>query len=144
MLKFKRMYSILINMILKKGNIVWGRYLARAIALAWGGFWVFFGVASGIGEKMNTEGIFMHALLPGLVFLASVVIPWIWEKPGGVLLILEGLFVCVAYPMMFYPRFHISTVIYVLLTMGFPPIVSGIIFLFVSRKPKPVPLEVVN
>ena len=130
---------IFLNM--KNRNIKIIRYLARLIALAWGGFWVFFGVASGLGERMNAEGVFMHALLPGLVFLASVIIPWIWESWGGILLILEGLFVCVAYPMMAKGHFPLNTIFFVLLTMGLPPIVSGIFFLFISRKSKPVPTE---
>ena len=129
---------------MKKSNTYWIRIIARLIALLWAGFWVFFGVASGMDEGMSVAGIFMHALLPGLVFLASMIIPWKWELWGGILLILEGLFVCAAYPLWAQGKFPLSTVVDVLLTMGLPPIVSGIIFLIISRKPKPAPIENIN
>jgi hypothetical protein len=69
----------------------WSRYVARALALAWGGWWTFFGLASGIGERLTPLGVLVRALLPGGVFLATVLLIWRWERAGAVLLLLEAL-----------------------------------------------------
>ena len=61
--------------------------LARILSLAWGGWWTFFGLASGVGEKLRPAGVLVHATAPGLIFLASAILAWRWPVPGGVLLI---------------------------------------------------------
>jgi hypothetical protein len=111
-------------------------WLARIIAILWAGFWTFFGIASGLGEGLTPAGVFIHTLMPGLIFLLFMLLPWIWELGGGILLIVTGLFVCVAYPLMVHGRFPLETVIFVLLTMAIPPLVSGIMFVVISRKRK--------
>jgi hypothetical protein len=42
-------------------------------------------VASGIAEKLDLRGIFMHTV-PGLVFGLIFCIAWRWEVVGGALL----------------------------------------------------------
>jgi len=48
-----------------------GLRIACILSLLWGGWWTFFGLASGIGEEIGVPGILMHALVPGLIFLAT-------------------------------------------------------------------------
>ena len=61
----------------------WMRYVARALALIWAGWWTFFGLASGLAEGLSPAGVLLHATLPGLIFLVSAVITWRWEAIGG-------------------------------------------------------------
>jgi len=110
------------------------RWIARIIALLWAGFWTFFGIASGLGEGLDPAGVFMHTLLPGLIFLGSAFIPWRWQLWGGIVLILEGLVVLIGYPIMAHGRFELNMIISMLLTMALPPLISGILFVFVSQK----------
>jgi hypothetical protein len=104
------------------------RYLARALALLWAGWWVFFGLASGIGEGGTPAYVLLHTAVPGLVFLISAIVAWRWEAVGGVILMLEGVLVLIGYPIVF-GRFPLTTIVFVLLTMALPPLVAGFLFL---------------
>jgi hypothetical protein len=111
----------------------WMRYLAVIISLLWAGFWTFFGFASGISEGLNPVGVLHHSIFPGLLFLISALIAWRWNRIGGVLLVIEGLFVFVVYPMRFMD-FPLVTILLVLATMAFPPLIAGILHIADSRK----------
>lgn len=111
----------------------WWRWAARLIALAWAGWWIFFGLASGIGEGLDWEGVLIHTAVPGLVFLVLALLPLWREGVGGALLILTGLLVAVWYPVMVYGRFPLSTIIFVLLLMALPPFLTGGMCLFCWR-----------
>ena len=114
-------------------RIRWLRFISRSLALAWAIFWVWFGLASGISEGIGFLGTVMHAAFPGLIFLLSALIPWRFPRTGGIILIIEGIIITVAYPIMF-DRFPLTTVIFVLLTMAVPPILSGILFVLEHHK----------
>jgi hypothetical protein len=105
------------------------RLIARALSLLWAAFWVWFGVASGVGEGFNAAGTLVHAAAPGLIFLGSALLAWRVELIGGIGLIAEGLLVCALYPMMASGRLPSQAVSFVLLTMGAPPLVAGSLFL---------------
>jgi len=109
------------------------RYFARTLALLWALLWTLFGLASGFGEGENLTGILIHTAMPGLVFLISALAAWKWEFMGGILLMLEGTAVMIAYPMM-ARHFPISTIIFVLLTMAFPPLIAGFLLLLARRR----------
>jgi hypothetical protein len=108
-------------------------WMARIVALLWGGWWTFFGLASGIGEKLKATGILIHATAPGLVFLVSALVAWRWPLAGGIVLLLEGVAVTIAYPLAFGSRFAVRTVLFVLATMAIPPLVAGAIFVTVRH-----------
>ena len=112
----------------------WMRGIARGLALIWAAWWTIFGLLSGAGE--GVRGLLANApnALPGLAFLVSAAVAWKWEAVGGGLLILEGVIVLVAYPMMTHGRFPLSTITLVLLTMALPPLVAGILFLAHRRR----------
>ena len=110
------------------------RHIARILALIWAGWWTFFGLASGLAEGVSPAGVLAHAALPGLAFLAGAAVAWRWETVGVVLLILEGLSVLVAYPIMTCAHFPLATIVFVLLTMALPPIAAGLLFLLGSRR----------
>ena len=96
---------------------------ASILALAWGAWWTFFGIASGIGESIGALGTVMHTL-PGLVFLASAFIARRWNLPGGVLLVAVGIG---ALRFFGYLPSHLLSITAVLL--GLPPLVSGVAFI---------------
>jgi hypothetical protein len=104
--------------------VVW---LARIVAGLWAGWWTFFGVASGLGERMTPAGVFLHAALPGLVFMLLAAFAWRWEAAGGSALFATGLFVAAVYRRCFPaqppPVYH-----FILITMALPPALAGLLF----------------
>jgi hypothetical protein len=111
----------------------WMRYVAGALALVWAGFWSFFGLASGIGEGLSLGRVLAHTTMPGLIFLASAVVAWRTHVIGAAVLLIEGLVVLIAYPIMTYHHFPYSTIVFVLLTMALPPLVAGFLFISSAR-----------
>jgi hypothetical protein len=125
----------------RKRGIRWMRYLAVIVALLWAGFWTFFGLASGISEGLSPVGILHHSIFPGLIFLISAIIAWRWNLVGGILLVLESLFVFVVYPMRFMD-FPLITILLVLATMALPPMIAGILFIVSYKSTKSLKKEV--
>ena len=108
------------------------RLAARCLALLWFGFWSWFALAEGLDGLSHLPMVFLMGF--------SVWAAWKWEKIGGALLALEGLFVMVAYPLTVGSRFPVSTVMFVLATLGLPPLLSGILFMLSgSRSSAPGP-----
>ena len=107
-------------------------YAARILGLLWAGFWLFFGIASGIGENLRLADIVMHVLFPGLVFLGIALLAWRWPYHGVFVFLTIGLFVLIGYPVMM-THFPFSTILFVELTMALPPIIAGIL-LYVSNR----------
>lgn len=105
------------------------RYGARLLALIWAGWWVLFGLLSGIEEGLNWLGTLVHTAVPGLFFLMITLFLWWREEIGGTLLVLVGILVAVWYPIMVYGRFPLATILFVLATMALPPLLSGTVCL---------------
>jgi hypothetical protein len=93
--------------------------IGRILALAWAVWWAFFGLLSGIGEGGSWVSILVHLAFPGLVFLAGVAVAWRWERIGGWVLILEGVF---SY-LIFTPLHSLWGI----LVMPLPPILGGLL-----------------
>ena len=68
----------------EKGHAL--RSLGRALTLLWGLFWALFGLLSGLGEGMDVVGTVVHITVPGLIFLATALLAWRFEKVGGAVL----------------------------------------------------------
>jgi hypothetical protein len=100
------------------------RYMARAIALVWAGWWTVFGLLAGIGEGGGLEGIFLHTLMPGLIFLGVALLAWRWERAGGALLVLTGL---VTLPIFGYAQTPQGFVL-----LALPPLLAGLLYLLDS------------
>jgi hypothetical protein len=69
----------------------WLRYAGGALGLLWAGFWTIFGLLSGMGEGSGLAGVVIHAAVPGLIYVAAVMIAWRWAPLGGIVLLLCGL-----------------------------------------------------
>jgi hypothetical protein len=98
----------------------WLRLAARVLALSWAVFWSGFGLLSGIGEGGGFEGVLIHTLVPGLVFLLAAVIAWHWERVGGVLLAVAALATLFVY--------QFATTASGFLALPLPGIVAGSLF----------------
>jgi hypothetical protein len=105
----------------------WMLYSARFLVLAWALFWIWFGLASGVGEGLNATGVLIHGALPGLIFLTLALLAWRWHHVGAFLLVAASLAIAVGYPIL-AQRFPASTILLVVLTMAVPPFVAGLLF----------------
>ncbi|GEM_PF-673797 len=68
------------------------RGIAWLMLIVWAGWWIFYGVASGIGEtaELGMTGPVMYLIMP-VVILVLLWICWRWELIGGILLIAAAL-----------------------------------------------------
>ncbi len=107
-------------------------FLARSLALAWAGFWLFFFVAE--SAAYHTP---LHMALPwvgiGLLFVLLALLPWRWEMTGGILLILVGLSAGVAYAVWPPPLLSVAIRALTCVVLGAPPLAAGILFLMRCR-----------
>lgn len=99
------------------------RYLGLSLVLLWAGFWMFFAVASLSAEPFSRLAL-LNVVSFSVILLASIAILWRWETIGGIILILESLFIFIAYPIRF-DHMPLSTVLLVLATMALPPLITG-------------------
>jgi hypothetical protein len=100
---------------------------ARALALAWGGFWTFFFVAESLAWHTA-----LRAALPwvglGLLLVCLGLIAWRWELTGALLLILVGPSIGVAYAV-WGPLLPVTSRLLTIACFSGPPVVAGILFL---------------
>src|SRR5579884_2782850 len=117
------------------------RWIARILILAWACWWIFFAIASSISESSGWHKALLPCGLAALIFLGSALLAWRWEAAGAVLLIAEGLLVCMAYYPIRFLHGSLSTACFVLLTLAAPPLMAGLLF-FLNwrgmRTPHPV------
>jgi len=106
--------------------------IARALALLWAGFWTFFFVTEAWMWKTPGRVAAFWAGL-GILFLIVSVVPWAWERGGGVLLSALGVLVGVVYPVWAPSRLSIVSRATTTLALSGPPIVAGIIFMMHRR-----------
>jgi hypothetical protein len=107
------------------------RYAARVLAVLWAIWWTFFIWATVASEGFTTQGLLVAVTLSA-VFLGSALVAWLWERPGSLLLLVEGLIVLIGYS-------HIagdlpqSTVVLVIVTFALPPLLAAV-FLTMCRR----------
>ncbi|MFZ0961596.1 MAG: hypothetical protein WAO35_11885 [Terriglobia bacterium] len=112
--------------------------IARALALLWAGFWIFFFVVESWAWKTPARvAVFWAAL--GVLFLIVALLPWAWERGGGVLLAILGLSVGAVYPFWAPSRLTFASRATTTLMLCGPPIAAGIIFLKHRRTLAPRP-----
>jgi hypothetical protein len=92
-------------------------------------FWLWFGMASAIGERLGAINVVLHLLLPGGAFLLLACIAWRWRPLGATLLIVAGVAIAVGYPLTLARRFPLTTIVFVILTMAAPPFAAGVLLL---------------
>jgi hypothetical protein len=86
------------------------RYFGRSLLILWAGFWIFFAVASALSETSpdpNANALGWVVVIIGTLLLAAgAVIPWIWERLGGFVLLGIGLLLLVFF--FFVSRFQLN------------------------------------
>jgi hypothetical protein len=63
--------------------------VARALALSWAGFWMFFFVAESAAWHTPVR-VLLAWVGMGLLFVFMALVPWRWETAGGLLLMASG------------------------------------------------------
>jgi hypothetical protein len=98
------------------------RMAGLVVAAAWVLFWTFFAA----GEALSARGGFSPVpVLFVAALIGSLLTAWRLPMAGGILLLVEGLLVCAAYPIGFLRARSISTMAVVLLALAAPAIISG-------------------
>jgi hypothetical protein len=97
-------------------------------------FWLWFGIATAIGERLGAANAVFHVLVPGGTFAIIGLLAWRWRTPAAIALIVIGAFVAIAYPMVYVEFFNASAVALVVATMAVPPLVAGILLLLPRRR----------
>jgi hypothetical protein len=108
-------------------------------------FWLWFGIGSAIVEEGTLFDWFMYLMMPAGIFIITGLIAWRWNRVGGVPLVLEGLlaqaFIIVA---LIKGNYDVSMFIMMTLTLGLPPLVSGILFIISGWKDSALRREVIS
>ncbi len=112
----------------------WMRPLAWTLIVLVTAFWLWFGIASAVAERLGAMNSLGHIVVPGGVLVVTALIAWRWPAAGAALFIAEGVFVAVGYPLTFGRRFPAFTTVMVLLTMAAPPILAGALLLLDRRQ----------
>ena len=118
-----------------KVQYVWQRPAARVLMIIATVFWLWFGIGSAYVENAGPFNWLMHVLVPGGIFILSMLVAWRWEAIGGALLVLEGL-AALGFIVRAFVRgsFTASTLLLMCLTLGLPPLAAGILFLICWRR----------
>ncbi|HXL04730.1 MAG TPA: hypothetical protein PLH34_08015 [Bacillota bacterium] len=108
--------------------------VAGILSLLWGGWWTFFGLASGISEGIGILGTLMHALVPGLIFLATALTARKRNFVGGIFLVLEGVLALWFFGYL-SDRLFTPLGLQMVLFLGLPGVASGLLFISEGTKP---------
>ncbi|MBI4876960.1 MAG: hypothetical protein HY822_20165 [Acidobacteria bacterium] len=103
-------------------------YIARGLALLWAAFWLFFFVVESL--VCRTPALVMASWAgAGLLFVILALLPWRKERTGGLLLIVAGLSIGVAYTIWPPPGLPLASRMITTVVFSGPPLVAGILFL---------------
>lgn len=98
--------------------------------MLWVGFWLFFAVASRLGEGISEAGLHTLATRGGALLLVAA-IAWFAPRIGGWLLLLGGVLVGAGL-LPFTHHVHLT----VRLMLGGPPILVGLLLMVAFGKPR--------
>jgi len=106
--------------------------LARALALLWAGFWLFFFAVEAWVWRTPSRVLSFWCCV-GLLFMVLALLPWRWEMTGGVALLVMGLLIGMAYAIWSPPRLPVSSVVITTTVLSGPPLLAGILLLLHQR-----------
>jgi hypothetical protein len=114
----------------------WLNFLARVISGLWAGFWIFFAVGTAASDFNRGGQPSLGGIIFPLLFVAALLLlaftAWRWVKIGRIALPLAGLAVMIGYPLA-VDHFHISTKLFVMMTLGLPPLSAGVLLIAAWR-----------
>ena len=103
-------------------------FIARLLALLWAVFWLFFFVAESLAWRTPVLATAFWAGV-GLLFVVLALLPWRKEVNGGLLLVVAGLLIGVAYAIWAPPGLLLAGRVITTGVFSGPPIIAGILFL---------------
>ena len=117
----------------------WLRRVGLIVGLVWAVLWTMFlgasALSQGFGPITNEALVASVVLASGVLILwLSIVIAWKRELVGGILLIVAGLLVIIGYPVGAAGRIDPVGIVLVVVIMGLPPVVAGLLFLLSWRE----------
>lgn len=102
-------------------------FIARVLALLWAVFWLFVFVAESLAWR--TPALVAAPWVgAGVLFVLVALTPWRWEVTGGILLVVVGLLIGVAYAIWAPPGLPLASRVISIIVLGGPPLVAGILF----------------
>jgi hypothetical protein len=103
-------------------------YIARALALLWAGFWMFFFITESLA--WDTPAIRMTIwVCVGFMFVIVALSAWRWEVAGGLMLMAVGVLAAVAYAIWGPRQLALASRLTTILVFGMPPMAAGALFL---------------
>ena len=103
-------------------------FIARVLALLWAVFWLVVFVAESLAWR--TPALVAAPWVGvGLLFVILALAPLRWEVTGGVLLVVVGLLIGVAYAIWAPPGLPLTSRVITIVVLSGPPLVAGILFL---------------
>jgi len=113
----------------------WMRFVARVLMIMAIVFWLWFGIGSAATERLGAINWLLHILVPAGLFTLATLLAWHWPGIGGALLSLEGL-LALAFVVRAFLRGSFSVAMFtpMLLSLAFPPLAAGILFLLCWRQ----------
>ena len=97
--------------------------------MLWTGWWLFFGVASEIGEREGFTNLIVHLMMPGGIALITTWIAFRWQTTGGFMLLAEGMLLSCVLALGALNPADAATAAFLVVTLIVPPIISGLLFL---------------
>jgi hypothetical protein len=102
--------------------------LARALAVLWAAFWLFFFVAESLAFR--TPALVAAPWVGvGLLFLVLALVPCRWERGGGFLLVGAGVALGAAYPIWAPPEPSVLSRVITTAILSGPPLLAGMLLL---------------
>jgi len=110
----------------RRGNVA--RLIAWLILIIWGGFWVFFNVASGIAElgELGPMALIMHLIMP-VAIIVLLWICWRYEIAGGILLLAAAVFAFYFFNVHRADDYAMALTLFV--TLVLPVVLAGLLIL---------------
>jgi hypothetical protein len=103
-------------------------FIARVLALLWAAFWLFFFVAESLAWR-TPPLVTAPWVGVGLLCVILALVPLRWEVTGGVLLVVVGLLMGVAYAIWAPSGLPLPSRLITNVVLSGPPLVAGILFL---------------
>ena len=103
-------------------------FIARVLALLWAAFWLFFFVVESLAWRTPALVAASWAGV-GLLFVILALLPWRCEGTGGLLLLVAGSVIGVAYVIWAPPGLPLASRVITTVVFSVPPLVAGILFL---------------
>lgn len=102
--------------------------IARLLAMLWAVFWLFFFVAESLA--WSTPALVTASWAgAGLLLVVLALLPWRKEMTGGILLVVAGLLLGVAYAIWAPPELPLAGRAITTAVFSGPPLVAGTLFL---------------